>query len=282
MYGETFRSVREERKSTDELNCRRSAFWDSTNNKLKERKTARLVRKSIDVDKQINIFKAFKPKVNHPEDLDTYNKNKKREYIFHDKLHGQRQVIKNKIIKEFFKKHRDPNMRRMSNPFNITPIQEFMLQTEVEKTKFVPNTSIPMDKSKKVSNYMKLDLLDLSQKKAQTFLKPEIATNPKSMKKKAAKEEEEQLARMRAQEKMISNLVTEKVKDNDSTNCDDSRHNFDVDHNAASSEFLAQSYKEMQENEKTLIEIERLRNLKVIHHFLNQILKEISDFLSIL
>ena len=66
LYGETFRSIRTERKSVEDLNFRRNEFWnDSETTKNKEIKTLRLLKKNLNFSKP--HFKAAKPLDSHPK-----------------------------------------------------------------------------------------------------------------------------------------------------------------------------------------------------------------------
>ena len=105
-----------------------------------------------------------------------------KEFKHHNKLHGKRQIVKNKILKEFFRRYKDPKMRTLSNPFNITPVQEFMLQTKVEKTEYIPNTSIPMRKQKSVSGYLNINLNDLVKSKSKINTQSSGVAKLKTMK----------------------------------------------------------------------------------------------------
>ena len=53
-------------------------------------------------------------------------------------------------------------MRRLSNPFNMTPTSESLLKFTVQNTDFMPNSSIKAKKTSRVSNYLDMDLVQIA------------------------------------------------------------------------------------------------------------------------
>ncbi|CAI2362475.1 unnamed protein product [Moneuplotes crassus] len=235
LDGDTFRSVRQENKSREGSRKRRCEFITC----LKKSKTLSQANLKKSLKSPAPHFKAARMMDNRPKTLEEYGKRNIKEFKHQNKLHNKRKVVKNKVIQDFFKKYKNPHMRRLANPFHLTPTEEYMLKNEIEMAKFIPNTSIAQKQGKKLNSYMSMDLVEISKEKIATPIKPH-----------------------QKEDIYLNKLVSQNLKDTESFCSDDPRYGFDEDHKVASSDFVAKNYKDLKRKEEILKELDRKRNQK--------------------
>ena len=63
------------------------------------------------------------------------------------------------------RKHNDVQMRKLSNPFNVTPTSQSLLKFRIENTTYLPNTAIKIKNIDKVGGYLEVDLLGIAKPK---------------------------------------------------------------------------------------------------------------------
>lgn len=262
LYGESYRSIRKELKVFENVNLRKTNFYQTLNNN--DNQLIPNGEKSLINVKSSTVLKPLKvvPKAEHKVSKDKVQSHKdriKKEFERQMKAYKKPDSpVKNKVIAAFFARHKDQHMRRLSNPFNITPTREFLLQKEVESSKFVPNTSILEKHDSKVTKYLNVNLVDLAKSSPRSSLLAPPTDKLKLSKRKSTTIEIKPTSP--ADHEYLPRFMAEKVALNESVHSNiDSIHEFNEERKATKANEIEFCLRKNLAHEQVLLELESKR-----------------------